>query len=70
MKYIFSILLATALVGCTKTYTNEECVKEVCNKINCDSYDRLDRAFAEIGASFECAKNNNDPDKTLKNPPK
>jgi hypothetical protein len=70
MKYIVSILLMTALSGCAKTYTNEECVKEICNRLSCDSYDRQDRAFAEIGASLECAKNNNDPDKTLRNLPK
>jgi hypothetical protein len=67
MKYLIFLLLPT-IFGCSyRTYTNEECVQAVAKALNFSSYDRQDQAFAEVGASMECAKNNNDPDKTLKN---
>lgn len=65
MKYL---ILSLILSGCTlpKTYTNEQCIKKICDIDNCSSYSRPDRALAEMALSLECAKNNNDPDKTIK----
>lgn len=71
MKYVI-LLFVVSLMGCTKHYTNEECTKEVMEKIcknepACkDESNRDDVAYATIAASLECAKNNNDPDKTFK----
>ena len=65
MKYLIPILLIL-LSGCSKHYTNEQCVKEVCKAMSCDSYDRQDRAFAEIGASVKCGENDNNPKKVLR----
>ena len=69
MKYLILVLFIIFMSGCTRHYTNEECVKKI-EQMAGDYYsglDREDRSLFEIGASIDCAKYHNDPYETNKN---
>jgi hypothetical protein len=68
-KLIFGILLL-ALVGCSKSETNEECannvVSDVCRLDDCSRLTLEDREILKHGASILCERHNNNSKEVLK----
>ena len=55
------------MIGCHKTYTHQECMKNLLKDAEGQNLSAQDEALFTMGVALECQKYNNDPNEVRKN---